>query len=173
METDLTRIARFAALFVPLGLAACGGSGPTLDCPQVAVLQQASRIVRTAGDTNDIAARTLDARITGVAGKCVARGDQQERVVFRVGFTATKGTAARHDSYTLPYFVAITEGDRIIDKGVYPVRFDFRNGATQAVATTKPIRLDFPRAGRSANQQVLVGFQMTKAERARMDDTAQ
>lgn len=173
METELTRIARLAALFVPLGLAACaGGSGPTLDCPQVAVLQQASHLVRTAGASDEIAARTIVARITGVAGKCVAHGDHQERVVFRVGFAATKGLAARQESFTLPYFVAITQGDRIIDKSVYPVRFDFRNGAMQAVATTKPIRLDFPQVPRSANQQVLVGFQMNAAERAQAGGAA-
>lgn len=164
METHLNRIAPLAALFAPLGLAACAGSAPKLDCPQVAVLQQASRLVRTAGNTNDVSAGLIDARITGVAGKCVARGDHGERVVFRIGFAATNGLASRSETQTLPYFVAITEGDRIIDKQVYPVRFDFRNGATQAVATTSPIRLDFPNAPRSARQQVLVGFQMTPAE---------
>lgn len=167
METALTRIARLAALFAPLGLAACAsGPGPKLDCPQVAVLQQADRLVRVAGAADDVAARIVDARVTGVAGKCAPHGDAGERVVFRIGFAATRGVAARQDRFTLPYFVAITEGDRIIAKQVYPVRFDFRHGATQAVATTKPIRLEFPRAPRSAAQQVLVGFQLTPAERA-------
>ncbi len=173
METELTRIARLAALFVPLALAACaGGSGPKLDCPQVAVLQQASRLVRSAGPSDEVAARIIDARVTGVAGKCTARGHHGERVVFRIGFAATKGLAARQDDFTLPYFVAITEGDSIIAKQVYPVRFDFRNGATQAVATTKPIRLDFPNAPRSAAQQVLVGFQMTPSELGQARGTA-
>jgi len=168
METHLTRTARLAALFAPIGLAACaGGSGPTLDCPQVAVLQQASHLIRTAGNSNDVSARIIDARVTGVAGTCKPRGDHGERVVFRIGFAATNGLASRAESQTLSYFVAITDGERIIDKGVYPVRFDFRNGADQAVATTKPIRLDFPRAPQSAKQQVLVGFQMTPSELAR------
>lgn len=173
METHLTRIARLAVLFVPMGLAACaGGSGPALDCPQVAVLQQASHLIRTAGDSNDVSARTVDARVTGVAGSCKPRGHHGERVIFRIGFAASKGLASRAESRALSYFVAITEGERIIDKKVYPIRFDFKNGADQAIATTKPIRLDFPRVPRSAQQQVLVGFQMTPSELARANGGA-
>lgn len=164
-ETPVTRSARIAILLAPIGLAACAGSkAPTLYCPQVAVLQQASHLVRAKGDADDVAARVIDARITGVAGACAKTGKATERVTFRIGFAATNGPASTLTEQTLPYLVAITEGDRIIAKKVYPVNFDFRNGADQAVATTRPIRLSFPRAPRSAHQQVLVGFQMSEAE---------
>ncbi len=73
---------------------------------------------------------------------------------------------------TLPYFIAIVQGDHIISKRVFAVRFDFRNGADQAVATTTPIKLSFPRAPRSGAQQVLVGFQMNAAERERASGAA-
>ncbi len=164
-ETPVTRTARLAILLAPIGLAACsGGKAPTLYCPHVAVLQQASHLVRTQGGGGDVAARIIDARITGVAGACTKTGKDMERVVFRVGFAATNGPASTLTAQTLPYFIAITEGDRIIAKTVYPVNFNFRNGADQAVATTRPIRLSFPRAPRSTHQQVLVGFQMSQAE---------
>ncbi|HEX7388514.1 MAG TPA: hypothetical protein VF286_00290 [Acidiphilium sp.] len=163
----MTRTARLAILLAPIGLAACsGGDAPHLPCPQVSVLQQASHLVRASGDAGNIAARLIDARVTGVAGTCTATSDQEERVKFRIGFAATNGPASTLTTQTLPYFVAITEGDRIIAKNVYPVTFTFRDGADQVVATTKPIRLDFPRAAKSAHQQVLVGFQMNEAELA-------
>lgn len=164
-ETPVTRTARLAVLLAPLGLAACAASKPpALYCPHLAVVQQASRLIRAKGDAGDVAARIIDARVTGVAGHCVKTGKTMERVSFRIGFAATNGPASALTGQTLPYFVAITEGDRIIAKSIYPVNFDFKNGADQAVATTRPIRLSFPRAPRSAHQQVLVGFQMSQAE---------
>lgn len=163
-QMPITRTVRLAALLAPIGLAACSGSkAPTLYCPQVAVLQQASRMVLSRGESEDVASRTLDARITGVAGSCSVAGKGMERVTFRIGFAATNGPASRVDRRTLGYFIAITQGERIVSKKIYPVVFAFEHGADQAVATTAPIRLDFPRAGRSAAQQVLVGFQMSQA----------
>lgn len=161
---SMTRTARLALLLTPIGLAACtDGKPPALYCPQVAVLQQASRLTLTSGATNDIATRTLDARVTGVAGQCSRAGKHMERIKFRIGFAATKGPAARFDRRTLPYFIAITQGSRIISKKIYPVTFAFMNGADQAIATTTVIQLNFPRAPRSAAQQILVGFQMKSA----------
>lgn len=165
METLLTRIARLAVLLAPMTLAACtGGKTPTFYCPRVAVLQEASHFVAARGDSADVADRTLDARITGVAGACKLAGHDMERVDFRIGFAATNGPASTLTRQTLHYFIAITQGDRIIDKKIFPITFDFKGGADQAVASTTPIRLRFPRAARSAGQQVLVGFQMTPAE---------
>ena len=164
-ETPVTRTARLVVLLAPLGLAACAASkAPALYCPRLAVVQQASRLVRAKGDAGNVAARIIDARITGVGGTCARTGKTMERVTFRIGFAATNGPASALTEQTLPYFVAIAEGDRIIAKNVYPVSFGFANGADQAVATTRPIRLSFPRAPRSADQQVLVGFQMSPAE---------
>ena len=155
---------RFSVLLAPIVLAACAGSGPALDCPTVAVLQPANRLIRTEGSAQDIASRVIDARITGVGGKCRPHGKDQVQVAFRVGFAATRGPAAHTDKQTLHYFVALVEGERIIDKKVYPVTFDFSNAAGQAVETTKPIRIRLPDVPQSAKQQVLVGFEMSPAE---------
>jgi len=165
------RIARTIALMTitaaPLALAGCAGAPkPTLYCPEVAVLQQANHIVRLNGDTDELAARIVDARITGVAGTCAKTGKSEVTVAFRIGFTATRGPAATGDTATLPYFIATTDGNRIIDKEVYSVTFHFKGGAEQAVATTKRIRIEAPNVQRSADQEVLVGFQLDRAELA-------
>jgi hypothetical protein len=154
-----------ALLLAPLALAACSsGHKPALYCPQVAVLSEASHIIRSAGDRNDVAARLVDARITGVAGACKTAGKHRALLTFRIGFAATSGPKATAPTATLTYFIALTQGDAIIDKKLYPVRFDFKNGATQAVATTTPIKIALPNVPRSAAQQVLVGFQMSSQE---------
>lgn len=147
------------------GLAACSGEDePPLFCPKVAVLSEASHVTRSAGNSNDIAARVFDARVTGVAGSCTTHDDNQAMLSFRIGFAATSGPAATAPRASLTYFIALTQGDRIIDKKLYPVSFDFANGAEQAVATTTPIKILVPNVPHSARQQVLVGFQMSQAD---------
>lgn len=158
-----------APLLILATLAGCTqGPKPKLYCPKVAVLSQASHLTRSSGGqenmTPDIAHRILDARITGVAGSCETAGKHQARLTFRIGFAASTGPAATAPSATLSYFIALTQGQRIIDKKLYPVTFDFPNGAPEAVTTTAPIKIVFPNAPRSAGQQVLVGFQLTPAE---------
>jgi hypothetical protein len=155
---------RLAALAAPLVLAACAGKAPELDCPTVAALQPANHVVRTKGSAQDLASRVIDARITGIGGKCKRHGPDQVQVAFRVGFAATRGPAATGDRQTLQYFVALVQGERVVDKRIYPVTFDFANAAGQAVETTKPIRIDLPNAPVTAKQEVLVGFEMSPEE---------
>lgn len=157
-------VRRLAALVAPLVLAACAGKAPELDCPTVAVLRPANHLVRTKGGAQDLASRLVDARITGIGGKCKRRGADQVQVAFRVGFAATRGPAATGNHQTLHYFVALVQGHRIVDKQIYPVTFDFANAAGEAVATTKPIRIDLPDTSVTAKQEVLVGFEMSPGE---------
>ncbi len=156
---------RYAPLFALAALAACADEQkPILYCPKVAVLSQASHVTRSANGQNDLGAMIFDARVTGVAGACKTIGKHRAMLTFRIGFAATSGPAATASQAQLTYFIALTQGDTIIDKKLYPVKFDFANGATQAVATTTPIRIELPNAPRSAAQQILVGFQMSPAE---------
>ena len=132
------------------------------------MLSQASHLTRSAagqnGANNDVAAMILDARVTGVAGVCKSIGKRRALLTFRIGFAATSGPKATAPKATLTYFIALTQGDAIIDKKLYPVRFDFKNGADQAVATTTPIRIRLPNVPRSGAQQILVGFQKSPNE---------
>ena len=158
-------VMRFAPLLALAVLAGCTGTvKPHLYCPKVAVLSEASHLTRSSDEQTDIAHRILDARVTGVAGSCATAGKSRARLVFRIGFAASTGPAATAPTATMQYFIALTQGDRIIDKKLYPVTFDFPNGAPEAVATTTPITIILPNAPRSARQQVLVGFQLTPAE---------
>ncbi|HET9147187.1 MAG TPA: hypothetical protein VFN77_03995 [Acetobacteraceae bacterium] len=161
----MIRIRRLAPLLALASLAACSSEHkPPLFCPKVAVLSEASHLIRPASAANDVAARTLDARITGVAGSCRTKGRRRAELSFRIGFAATQGPASTSPRADLTYFIALIQGDTIIDKKLYPVSFDFKGGTEQAVATTTPIRIVVPNAPRSARQQVLVGFQLSRAE---------
>ncbi len=162
MESAVSGLKRVAVLAVPLLLAACSGSSDkvALFCPTVSVLTQANQIVKARGNQASVGAREISARITGVAGTCATHGKDEVLTTFRIGFAATRGPALIGDQITLPYFIALTQGDQIIGKQLDPITFDFKNGATEAVATTKPIKIEMPNAPVSAQQEALVGFQL-------------
>jgi hypothetical protein len=133
MELPVTRSARAIALTATMialfALAGCSsGPKPTLYCPNVAILQEANHVIRGRGKQNDLATRVVDARITGVAGKCTKSGKVDVRVAFQIGFFARRGPALTQNSITLPYFIATVQGNQIFDKQVYPVTFDFKGG---------------------------------------------
>ncbi len=165
-ESAVRGLKRVSVLAMPLVLAACssGHHKVALYCPTVSVLTQANQVVKARGDAPGVAAREVSARITGVAGRCAAQGKRRVITRFRVGFSAVRGPALSGDQITLPYFIALTQGEQIIGKQVDSVTFKFKKGADQTVATTKPIKIEMPNAPVSAEQEALVGFQLNQAE---------
>ncbi|HQT64220.1 MAG TPA: hypothetical protein PLT25_12700 [Acidocella sp.] len=149
-----------------LALAACGGaSNPATKtkpvyCPSVAVLEQGNSLTQYLPGRNDVAAQITTASITGVAGDCDVKGDHAPlRLNFKVGFSASNGPADHGRPVSLPYFVAITQGDKIISKQPYSITLKFDGNASTASAVSKSIELQFPNDPSNLNYQVLVSFQ--------------
>jgi hypothetical protein len=131
-------------------------------CPQVAVLQQAETVTQFLPGRTDVAAQITTAQITGVAGACVTSHDDDVlRVTFRAGFVASNGPANHEATLHLPYFVALTRGDHIIQKQDYTIVVHFNGNASTAVATSKPATIEVGNVGSSQDVQVLIGFEMT------------
>ena len=157
------------ACFVPFllaGLASCADTTPPpMFCPQVAVLQQADRVTEFLPGRSDVAAQITTAQITGVAGACVtAHDDRALRVSFRAGFVASNGPANHGATVQLPYFVALSRGDQIIQKQDYTIALHFNGNASTTVATSKPVAVELGNVGGSQDVQVLIGFEMTPAQ---------
>jgi len=163
------RLKMIVAALSLLALAGCASddpaSAPPMFCPQVAVLQQAAVLTQFLPDHSDIGAQITTARVTGVAGACTLEPKKHQlSIKFQAGFAATNGPANNFSAVTLPYFVAITDDDNIVQEGFYTVTLNFDGNASTAQATTSPIKLDFPNRHWSSHVQVLVGFQETQAE---------
>src|SRR5271168_1035262 len=110
------------ALFSAAALAGCASDAdqPVLSCPQVAVLQQAQSLTTFLPGRSDVASQITTAQITGVAGSCALRPKKHLLdVQFQAGFAATNGPANDSATLNLPYFVAITQGNKIISKNDY------------------------------------------------------
>ena len=134
-------------------------------CPRVAVQQQTQVRTTFLPGRSDVAAQITTARITGVAGACdLKKKKNLLEVKFQAGFAASNGPANQGAAITLPYFVAITQGDSVISKTDYSIALTFNGNASTAQATSKPVTVELPNTPDSATIQILVGFEMTQDE---------
>ncbi len=172
-----------ASLACLLSLAACGGghphnekaadgaappSGmapdPTGFCPQVAVLQQAQTVTLFLPQRSDVAAQISTAQLTGLSGACTVKKKDKQKILevqFTNNFLADNGPANNGKPVTLPWFVAITRGNQIIDKKDYQITLGFDGNVSTTAATSKPVKIELPATPDSANLEILTGFEMT------------
>jgi len=140
---------------------------PAMFCPAVAVLQQGRDLVAFAPDVAGPAGVITQARITGVAGACTLHPDKKQLIVrFQAGFAATNGPANHSAAVTLPYFVAVVNGDDIVAEQFYTATLTFDGNASVAQTVSKPTSIDFPNNHYAGGLQVLIGFKLTPEQQA-------
>ena len=168
MPAGFTRTAAAVPLAAALlALASCGPSGDEFApaCPRPAILSDAAdlSVYRSAqgGDLTDL---VVGGRITDISGKC-APGDRKNTVKAAATITMrlSRGPALQGQQVQIPYFVAVTEGDRILDKQVYQTGAAFPANTDQITVTTQAVDLLLPvsPAKSAAAYTILVGFQLT------------
>lgn len=176
-----------ASLACLLSLAACGGGQPPADktaangaapatgiapdptgfCPQVAVLQQTQTVTLFLPNRSDVAAQISTAQITGLSGACAYKKEHNALdMKFTVNFLANNGPANNSEPITLPWFVAITNGNQIIDKREYQITLSFKGNFSTTAATSKPVEVELPAVPASAKLEILTGFEMTQDQLA-------
>ena len=120
-----------------------GSAAQTLQCPQVDVLQQAQTLTAFLPGRTDVAAQITTAR-----------------------FEAGNGPADNGATLALPWFVAITRGDRIISKSEYTAVLKFNGNMSTAEVISKPLKVELPYNRMVGEIQILVGFEMTPVQLA-------
>jgi len=131
-------------------------------CPEPERLEQAATLTEFLPGRSDVAAQVTTAQITGIAGSCTLEPKKDLLALnFQAGFAATNGPANHGAALTLPYFVAVTDGEDVISKTDYTITLAFDGNASTAQATTKPLKIDIERGELSHDMQILVGFEMT------------
>jgi hypothetical protein len=150
--------------------ASAASAAQTLQCPQVDVLQQAQTLTAFLPGRTDVAAQITTARITGIAGFCELKRKNKQRptilVKFKAGFEAGNGPADNGATLALPWFVAITRGDRIISKSEYTAVLKFNGNMSTAEVISKPLKVELPYNRMVGEIQILVGFEMTPVQLA-------
>ena len=160
-----------------LGLLA--GCGPKVNefappCPSPAIIADAADIDHfrgppVPGGGNDLTDLVLHGRIVGVSGSC-KQGDKKSQLLTTVNvhMELVRGPAMRGNGTDVFYFVAVTQGENILDKHVYqmPVAFsanvDRQNWAAAPVTFVLPVSVSESGAAYS----ILVGFQLSPDELA-------
>ena len=150
-------------------LAGCGGD--TKDafapaCPNVAIVRDAADLQRFRGAGRDLTNSVLNGRITGIGGSCKRDGSDTVLTTVQVGIQLQRGPAAPGREARLAYFVAVLDGDRILDKQVFSLRAEFPANADRLRLSGDDVELRLPVKPdkTAAAYKVQVGFQLTPVE---------
>jgi hypothetical protein len=171
LPSFLLRAAAFAALS-PL-VSACAPERDQFPpaCPGVAFLTPTAdlAVFRPGSDGRDLTALMVAGRMQGIQGKCEP-GDTKNTVqaTVTVGAELTRGPAMPGNSVNVPVYVAVTEGDRILDKHVYTLNATFPSNVDRITVITPQVFMVLPVSvtKSAAAYSILAGFQLTPDELA-------
>jgi hypothetical protein len=161
---------RLLILASALLLAGCADNKVGPQCPSAAVLSDTSTLtVFRAGAPADPSGEAYTAVIDTVKSHCsYAKG--ASNVVSTFSFTAHAIRAPSPDgaTYTLPYYFAVTQGDRILKKKNMTFKITFAPGSAVASddENLDDTSIDLEPTHPPTDYQMLVGFQLSDAERA-------
>lgn len=184
MPSTPTRFARQLAVagpllaFASLTLTGCDSDPDRFapPCPQPSIprdlgdLHRFRGIGQAGGQTagRDITDSILDGRITGLEGTCVRDTRAVTVATISVGLELTRGPASNTRAADVAYFVAVSDGDAILDKRVYTLHAEFPPNTEHLRLAGDEVELRLPTTEKktAAAYRVSVGFQLTPAELA-------
>jgi hypothetical protein len=136
----------------------------------LALLTDASDLTRyRAGGGSDLTDLVLDARITAVPAKCqIADVPNKVKSTIQVAFDVSRGPAAEGRVVHLTYFVAVTEGDKVLDEADYPLDAEFpaNNDHVSAVGPEIDMLMPVTAKKSAAAYKIFVGFRLSPQELA-------
>ena len=144
------------------------GCGPTRNefappCPGQAILGTAANYDIYRGGSRDLTDLVLHSRIVGMQGTC-RPGDRkgQLAVTVRIGVEATRGPAMEGRETDVPVFLAVSEGQTILDKRTVSMRIVFPSNVDRVTLSPGDMNLVLPvKPGKSGAAYTLItGFQV-------------
>lgn len=152
------------------------GCGPAKDefapqCPSARLIPALADITRNSGPgpTHDITDLVLQGRVVAVNGSC-SEGETATALPAKVQVSMSfqRGPAMAGREADVPVFLAVTEGNTVRDKKVYPLHLVFPPNVDQMTVTTPEIDMDLPVSSdkTGAAYSIIAGFQLTPAELA-------
>ncbi|HET6308506.1 MAG TPA: hypothetical protein VFG12_15055 [Rhodopila sp.] len=173
MSFRLTRVFRVA---VPAMLLPLFGCGPQQNqfaplCPTAALLPSLADVTRYAGPgpTHDVTDLVFQGRVIAVNGSCEAGDDPKVLPAkVQVSISVRRGPAMKGREADVPVFLAVTEGETVRDKKVFPLHIAFPPNVEQFTITSPEIDLNLPVSAKKSGLAygVIAGFQLTPEELA-------
>ena len=158
-----------ATLAATLALAGCGsGSNDAFApaCPERAILRDAADLARYRGSGRDITDLVLAGRITGLQGSCKRDGTRVVDTTVSVGLTLARGPAATGRTADVAYFVAVTDGERVLDRRTFPIHAEFppNTDRLSLAGDEVDLRLPVTATKSAAAYKVWIGVVLTPLE---------
>jgi len=164
-----SRLSLFLVLAAALALAGCNNNRIVI-CPSAAILADtAVETVFRPGAPAELSGEAFTAYLVTARTDCTFDKNEGKTLSsLDLSFRAVRPPSTDAATYSLPYFIAVNQAERLISKRMMTVRFDFAPGATVATADESqeyfPVELE---RGHQPNEyQLLSGFQLTDAQRA-------
>ncbi|MBN8874907.1 MAG: hypothetical protein J0H67_18875 [Rhodospirillales bacterium] len=163
-----------AVVAASLPLAGCGPEKGDFapPCPTPVFEQSLADLTRyrPGTDGRDLTDVALIGRMKAVSGECRLANKKggDLLVAVKIGVDVTRGPALPTSSADLPLFVAVTEGDQILDKQVFNMHVEFPSNVQSLQAVGGPIDMTLPvtPSKSGAAYQLRIGFQLTPDELA-------
>ncbi len=137
-------------------------------CPQLSLLAEGTELTRFNGPGRDVTDRVLEARVTGVDAACRSgrKGDVLASITVRANLA--RGPAAQGRLVQVPYFVAVMDGEAILDRQAFLLDATFPPNVNTVRAAGSELELRFPgTAERGAGRyRIIVSLQLTEEELA-------
>lgn len=150
------------------GLAACSAfeaPAPPPPCPQVAAVDDASRLTRFAGEGRDLTDVAFEAEIGPMIGSCTYDDDVID-VELQVQMIASRGPADEGRRADFKYFVAVARLDRtVIARAEFDSYIEFPGNQTRAgIVEELAQHIPITPGERGDSYVIYVGFSLTPEE---------
>ena len=151
-----------------LALDGCANTGDNFapPCPSLTLLTDAGDLTRFAGAGRDITDLALAARMTAIGAKCARESNSAVKATINVVADVARGPALAGRVIDIPYFIAITEAGRIVDKRNFTAHVEFPANVSRVPFLGPEIDLYLavsPDKNASA-YKIFVGFSLTEDE---------
>ena len=135
-------------------------------CPQMAILSDGADLIRFNGPGRDLTDRVLEARIQRIDANCEPGRGNTVVAHIKVWFDITRGPASNTRNAQVPYFIAVTRGEQVVDHRPYTVAAAFGANVDIARVGGTDIDLTFPsHQGQGAEAyKIYVSLQLTEEE---------
>jgi hypothetical protein len=140
-------------------------------CPTPRLIPALADVTRYGGSgpAHDVTDLILQARVVAVNGSCQAGDDKSELPAkVQVSISILRGPLMKGREADVPMFLAVTEGDAVRDKKVFPVHLTFPPNVDRLTITSPTIDMDLPISPKKSGNaySIIAGFQLTPDELA-------
>ncbi|MFT9400617.1 hypothetical protein [Acetobacter sp.] len=135
-------------------------------CPLTHIPPEAADFYTYDGKTTTFPHLITRASILKLQGDCLAAGKKDLKTRIALRFVVSRGMAAQNGTITLPWFVAVLHGDKIVNKHVFHHTFQFPANLSSFTTDTKVVTVDLPIVPKNTDSDYRfeVGFQLTKEQ---------